>query len=712
MIKFSKFFVRACMCSCLFTAVISCKQTDDFFSDNKGNGTETTENFNFSTTQEVDLIVDYSEFETLGPVRFGIYATNPVVGENTESEHIDENIKPLLEVYTDDGGKFDQTLSLPAYAKTLHIVTGNLAIGFAHSTVEVVNGTAKVVVKNDGSTTRASAATRATGPGVSTKDMSKLKSTAYEVNSSGNPTSVQIYKEWATELGTWNSASGRPDYQMNKATATPALVLSDSEVKDMYNMVCNILPNGKDNSRYRNSSDLTLKKASEVSVTVLGSFTCWNSTLGYYYYNESSKPTSPMDLNIIMLFPNSQDGQRDLNWNYQGNIGTKRGDAIQLMYYPNIANGDLSGATKTFPAGTKIGFIMRSNAWGMMGDEYCSIKMPGNSKWNKKMNIWASSTDGMSYAHANLGSSFTKPNPNGAARTAEFSYTAANGTKYVILAFEDACDDYDFNDLIFALNPANAFVEMDELEKDKTTKHGVYAFEDRWPAHSDYDMNDVVIDCEHELYYSNGKVKTEIYNLTTYQNYAALKSGLALRLKTKANPSKIVMKKKGPKQSEASVVDFTYDAKEKVYYLTDHVTRDLNTTYIFELTYSTVQEIRNISEIEPFLYGTRKYKEGNEEVDKPWEVHLPGSAPTNGMFMGFFRTYDDFSVYHDGGWYKSNSQYPFAFYLDNATASDFFDTILNPDNESKAISEFYNGFIPWSLSKGTTNADWYLHPKQ
>lgn len=708
MIKSSLFFFRACMYSCIILAVVSCKQTDEFFSGDDDKEGETVNEFDFSTTREVDLIVDYSEFDTYGPVRFGIYDTNPVVAEDTEFEYVDENIKPLIEVYTNERGKFDQTLSLPSYAKILHIVTGNLAIGFDHSIVEVANGTTKVVVKNDGSTTRASVGTRAEGPGESTQDMSKLKSTAYEVNSSGIPTSVQVYKEWKTQLGTWNSASGRPDYQLDKSTANPGLILSDSEVKDMYNMVCNILPNGKDNSRYRNSFDLTLKKASEVSVTVLGSFTCWNSTLGYYYYNESSKPTSTMDLNIIMLFPNSQDGQRDLSWNYQGNIGTKRGDVIQLKYYPNIATGDMSGETTTFPAGTKIGFIMRSNAWSMMGDEYCSIKK-GGSKWNKKMNIWAASSDGMSWANPKINGSFSKPNPNGDARTAEFSYSAANGTKYVILAFEDACDDYDFNDLIFALNPADAFVAIDELEKDKTTKHGVYAFEDKWPAHSDYDMNDVVVDCEHELYYENGKVKKEIYNLTTYQNFVTLQSGLALRLNTKVNPSSIVMKKKSPNQSEASVVSFTYDTKEKVYYLTDNITRDLNSTYIFELTYSTAQEIRKISEIEPFIYGIRQDKEGNNQ---PWEVHLPGYGPTNNMYMGFFRTYDDFSVYHDGGWYKSNGEYPFAFYLDNASAEDFFDTILDPANESKAISEFYPGFIPWSKSKGATNADWYLHPKK
>ncbi|MBO4905793.1 MAG: LruC domain-containing protein [Bacteroidaceae bacterium] len=706
--KSINYFGNVCVYACLLFVAISCNDTDDFFSSKSNeNNSEEAYDFDFSTTRDVDLIVEYNGFETYGPVRFSVYDTNPIVGENTDYEYMNENIKPIIELYTDNRGKFDQTINLPTYAKVLHIVTGNLAIGFSHTMVEVVNGEAKAVIDNDGSTTQSPMVTRAAGPGESTQDMSKLKSTAYEVTSSGTPTSVQVYKEWVTPLGTWNSASGRPDYQLNKATANPGLILSENEVQSMYNTVCNLLPNSKDNSRYQNSSDLTLKKASEVSLTVLGSFTCWNSTLGYYYYDMNTPPTSREDLNIIMLFPNTQDGQRDLSWNYQGNIGTKRGDVIQLKYYPNIASGDLSGETTTFPAGTKIGFIMRSNAWGMMGDEYCSIKK-GGSKWNKKMNIWASSTDGMSYANPKINGSFSKPNPNGKARTAEFSYTTSDGIKYVILSFEDACDDYDFNDLIFALNPADVFVAIDELAKDKTTRHGVYAFEDRWPSHSDYDMNDVMVDSKHEIYYENGLVRKECYNLTTYQNFVSDKSGLAIRLKTKVTPKSIVMKKISSGETTAKTVTFTEDETDKgVYYLTSDITRDINSTYIFEITYSTTQVIAKLADIEPFIYGTRKNKD--DEYTR-WEVHQPGCGPTSHMDMSYFRTHDDFSIFHDGGWYKSNTEYPFAFYLDNATAEDFFETILNPDNESVAISEFYPGFIPWSLSKGAENADWYMHP--
>lgn len=705
------FLARACTFACILFMASSCKDTDEFFSneDDKTNAT-TANTFDFSTTQEVDLIVDYSDFETLGPVKFSVYATNPIVGKNTDYEHLNENIKPLIELYTDDNGKFDQTLTLPSYAKVLHIVTGNLAIGFDHSIVEVVNNEAKVVVKNDGTTmdiyypTRA---TRATWEGEPTNELGKLISTGYKVNSSGNATSTQVYNTWHTPLGHWNTASGHPvDYLLDKTkVTTPGLVLSQKEVDDMYNEVCNILPNntGIDNSHYRTSADVTLKEESEVTITALGSFTCWNSSLAYYYYTEGTKPTDRMDLNPIMLFPNTQDGKRYGDDNskqttYKGNIGMIRGDVIQLMYYPNIANNDYSGATTKFPKGTKIGFLMRTNGWGMMGDEFCT------KTYKNAQNIWVSSTEGMSFAEPFSGKTFKKPNPNGEARTAMFSYTASDNTKYCILAFEDACDDTDYNDLIFALNPSNVFLGLNDVEKDKTTISGVYAFEDRWPQKADYDMNDVMLDYTQELTFTDGKISKQTISLTTYQNFVSDVSGLAARLVFKTKPTTIEMKK-AAKNNTASAAQFDYDGE--AYYLTSNITGELGSTYIFELTYSTPQSIENIASIQPFLYRD-EIKDGKESR---WEVHIPYEAPTSKMDKSYFGKGSDASNVNAKRYYVSSEDYPFAFYMANARIDYFTDNILKRDNESKPIDTFFPEFIEWSKSKGKKNADWYLHPQ-
>ena len=405
-----------------------------------------------------------------------------------------------------------------------------------------------------------------------------------------------------------------------------------------------------------------------------------------------------MDLNPIMLFPNTQDGKRytgDVETIYKGNIGMVRGDVIQLKYYPIIANGDYSGATTIFTKGTKIGFIIRTNGWGMMGTQYCT------KSYSNTMNIWVSSTEGMSYAMPFSGKTFKKPNPTGEARTAMFSYTTEANRKYCILAFEDACDDTDYNDLIFALNPASVFVGLNDAEKDKTTTSCIYAFEDMWPARGDYDMNDVIVDCKHQMEYSKGKVKTETFKLTTYQNVVEKVSGLAMRLNTKVTPSKIVMKK-GPKDSNPTTCTFTKDSKENVYYLTSDVKSEINTSYIFEITYSTAQTLDKCATIEPFLYGIRD--------GKSWEVHLPYKKPTANMDTSFFGTENDYSVPSRGEYYVRPGYYPFAFELEGATAEDFFNTILDPANECHPIDDFYPSFIQWSVSKGKECTDWYLNP--
>jgi LruC domain-containing protein len=698
-----KMFASVCAYACLAFTVSSCDKDEFFDSKDSGGTSAVTEDydFDFSTTRAVDLKVEYNGYDLYGPVLFSVYNVNPIVNEGTETEFVDETIKPIFQAYTNEYGRFNSTVNLPAYAKVLHVVTGDFMIGLTRKMAEVKDDAAEAVVTRKTANKAPRLLTRAQGPGESTNDMSKLFCTAWEMNSKGQKSSVQVYKDWVTPLGTWNSASGRPDYLLDSETCDPRLVFSPEEFDGLYNTVKTALNSGTTCKEfYRASADLTLAKESEVTITALGSMTCWNSALGYYYYNESNKPQNRSDLNIIMLFPNTQDGQRDLSWDYQGNYGSVRGDAVQLIYYPNIANNDFSGATTIFPTGTKIGFILKPNAWSMQGSTYCS-KKTATYFWDKKMNIWAASTEKMSYANSNLGK-LNIPNPLGDARTAKFAYTSAQGNKYAIVSFEDACDDQDYDDLIFALNPSNIFTELATVEKGKTTTSGVYAFEDKWPERGDYDMNDVLVDCKHEMEFSNnGNVQKEIYKLTTYQNVVALVSGLALKLNTKVTPKSIVMKK-GHKDGTSVVCTFTKDT-ENCYYLTSDVKSEINYTYTFEITYSTAQPLENLATIEPFLYGERE--------GKYWEVHLPGKKPTSKMDTSFFHTYDDASDISAGRYYVRNSVYPFAFYLEGASAEDFMNTILARENESTPINVFYPDFIQWSTSKGEKCQDWYLNPK-
>lgn len=668
---------------------------------------EAPNSFDFSTVQKVNLSVDYSAFKTYGSVFFGVYAENPIIEvEDAPDDKWNEDVKPIYEDYTEANGKFNAVVELPAYAQHLYIATGNFFTGMMVLEADVKNGAASVVAENQQVVTTRGG-TRAEGDGVSTSDLSKLNLTN-TVKSNGTVTNEKIYNDWKTWLGTWNSATGCPDYLLDKTKAKSDLVISEEEMEGLYTAVGNAFVSGSTlNDEYSSYPDLLLTQDSEVTFTLLGGSTCWKSCLGYYYYTDDNKPTKPSDINIIMLFPNTQDGQwvrygKKNGETYNG-IGVERGDVVQLMYYPNIANNDNTGATTKFPKGTRIGFILKTQGWAMQGNDYC-IRCKGNKYYNNKYNTWCATTDGLSYCSP-IGNQGDYPNPKGDSRGAKFSYKTKNGDNYTIISFEDAMDDQDFDDLIFALKPVGVFAPLPEIANKKSSTTGVYAFEDMWPNKGDYDLNDAVVNVKHEKEFEviddEVKIVKETFYLTTYQNYVELTSGLALTLNTKVTP-KVAMKKIVAGETEA--VGASFATEGNIYYLTEDFKGEIGTTYILELSYTNpLSSSADLASIQPFIYRS--------EGKKNWEVHIPMEAPTANMNTSYFGKGDDKSNPDKGPYFVRQGDYPFAFYLKGADISAFKETILKRENESKSIDQFFPDFLDWSISGGTTNQDWYLKPK-
>lgn len=705
--------------------VASCKDKDLYEGplengDSTGKTVEEMNTFDFSTVQAVDLSIDYSAFKTYGPVFFSVYSENPFEGED-ESISLKEDVKPIYEEYTNRDGKYSKKVILPSYAKDLYVVTGNFLVPATLISGTIQDGKVSLVAENY-QQTNASARSAAPRKAEATTSLETLYQLSYMVDvKTGDKTNTQIYKEWATPLGSWDRESGHPNYLLDKNTADSRLIFNEEEISGLYETVCNALSqNSTCNEMYRIQADLTLEKESEVSATFLGSMTCWNNTLGYYYYNDSNKPQSLMDVNIIMLFPNTQDGHWTRDWcpnpNFYGNIALERGDAVQLMYYPNIANGDLSGATTIFPKGTKIGFILKSNGWGMQktqGTKKFFNSYNGGSRSKelplaRQYNVWAASTDGLSYCNTTgLASADCKfQNPEGLSRSAKFAYKNSNGNEYAIVGFEDACNDLDYDDIVLALKPADVFATLPKVEDKKTTTTGVYAFEDLWPSKGDYDLNDVMVEMTHEKNFTvksgtTYKVNQETFYFTTNQNYVTLKSGLGVVLNTKIKTSSIVMKKVDPKTGETT--DATFQIDGGAYILTEDVKAELGTTYIIQINYSDgYTDLNKQAEAKPFIYRT----EGEGRI----EVHIPYEAPTQKMITSYFGTLDDKSVPAENKYYVRSGNYPFAFYLQGVSLSNFEETLLKRENEKVKISDLYPYFLPWAESKGAEHADWYLHP--
>lgn len=695
------------VCSLVFLAslLVACGDKFQFDPSNNpgGDGNKKVANtFNFSTVQKVQLNVDYSAFKTYGPVFFGVYTQNPFI-EGSDADFWDENATPIFEDYTDANGKFSEVVELPTYAQHLYIATGNFFTGMYLMEADVKNSSASVVAENL-NVVASPVLNRAAGPGESTNDLSALNLTNI-ITDNGTVTDEKVYNDWKNWLGSWNSATGQPDYLLDKSTADSKLVISKNEMEGLYATVGKAFVSGSAlNEEYCSYPDLLLEKESEVTFTLLGSSSCWNSSLGYYWYTDDNKPTKPSDLHVVMLFPNTQDGEwgNAVKWNlrsYNNNVGIHRGDVVQLMYYPNIANNDKTGASKVFPKGTRIGFVLKTQAWSMQGKDY-SLNI-GSFSGEKKYNVWCSTTDGLSYGKKLAGDNGKYPNLDGQSRGAKFSYKAANGDTYTLISFEDALDDLDFDDLIFALKPVGVFAPVPEIENKKSSTTGVYAFEDLWPNKGDYDLNDAVVNEKHEKEFNdNGKIIKETFYLTTYQNYVTKTSGLALTLNTKKNPSMISMKKIAKGSTVAEEASFTKDGN--VYYLTSDIKGELGTTYILELTYGTaLNSSSQMASIQPFIYRS-------ENDEKNWEVHIPMEAPTAKMNTSYFGTADDCSDPSKGLYFVRSGNYPFAFYLKGANIEVFKETILNRDNESKRIDELFPGFLEWSISNGATHQDWYL----
>ena len=694
---------------------VSCSKTDVYDANantNQGNEQKVetpkvANTFNFSTTQNVALTIDYSADKVPTAVFFSIYDENPlnveVSEDGYETRTLKEELTPIYENYTNSNGVFNRTIELPSYAKHLYVLTGDFTVSQTLMEADVQGGAAKLVSGSAKAATRA-AGTRA---GEQTTSLETLWNISWEVDkNNGNKTDTRIYQDWLTPLGSWDKDSGRPSY-VNQVT-NDKLKFTEEEYQAVYAAATAALNVNKQcDDALITQADLQLVKDSEVGITMLGGNTCWHSTLGYYYYT-GEVPTRE-NLHIIMLFPNTQDGHwtagAGANNNYNGNIGVQRGDVVQLKYYPNIAQGDMETVSDIFPAGTKLGFILKANGWGMqptVGDK--KYYVTGVSYGNRKYNVWGASTDGLSYCNANgrTGSDWAHLNPNGESRTAKFQCTTPNNHTYAVVSFEDACNDKNYSDVIFSLKPMDAFQKLPDPEDKVVETKGVYCFEDLWPSKGDYDLNDCVVGFKHAKKFEKKfdetefKVIKETFSLTTYQNFVTLKSGLALTLNTQAEPTSVVMKKvKGGVESK---VNFTKDG-DKEYLLTEDITGELGTEYLLELYYEGGISDEQTASVKPFIFR-------NQDNGKRWEVHIVGEAPTSKMDTSLFGTEDDLSDPAQGKYFVREGNYPFAFYLNNATVSDIA-RILDRANESKSIDQLFSGYMNWVNTGGDADSKWY-----
>jgi len=390
-----------------------------------------------------------------------------------------------------------------------------------------------------------------------------------------------------------------------------------------------------------------------------------------------------------MIFPNTQDGRwSNSPWESRLYQGVERGTAVQLIYYPEIADGSKAGATTVFPADYRIGFVLATNAW-------TNRLRAGDKKYR------AATSDGLSVN--NNGVAYQTP------RTAVFRYTdKKSGINSVLFSFEDHNNDENFSDVVFTMtsNPVDAVtdipsVDVNDGKKTANVLRGIYAFEDLWPSRGDYDMNDVMVRSDYEKVFNEKGIFEESFMLKTFANFAGNANGLAVTLTGAAADAKLEFSVRKPGAETFEAADFERDGK--VVLLTPDVKETMGATYRITAKYDAPVADAQAGTIKPFIYRTDR---DGLTAGKRWEVHIPYEAPTARAEMSFFGTNDDKSVPEKGIYYVRAENYPFAFFLSGANDGDVA-KLLDQTNEKSPIDQVYPAYAEWAATNGEKNKDWY-----
>lgn len=637
----------------LLLFIFSCSEHHVYQGDGEGEKQKFND-FDFSTIQEVDLQVAYQNMGGIeAAVYFEVYDEMPV--ENKGYAYVKkEDVLPLYGYTTGEDGTFNKKLKLPAYAKTLYIYTPAF---YAQTLIEapVENGIA-----------------------IATDMVPGIESAGTKATTSGRYTSQAYTKDgWKDWLGNWD----KDGYVQYIYKGSELKYYNPGKLYTAHASVLNV--NGKCPEKFRMSKDFYVSEDGEVAVTLLGGNTCWNSSLGYYYYKDGEEPASLQDVHVVMLFPNTQDGQWSINKTAaRATRGVDRGTVVQLKYYPNIANGSKAGETTVFPEGYRIGFVLATNAWtnrvsGFTGDK----KYRAATSKNLSVN--------------NNGVPYNEP------RTAVYHYQSG-GMDAIIFSFEDHTDDENFSDVVFAVksNPVDMLTEeIPEVKEDKQTiktRVGVYAFEDMWPQQYDYDMNDVVVNVSYEKTIDGSAkdrgIYTESFTFKPFENVAINTNGLGVTLED-AGEAELSFTLNGEK---AEVVK----KDGNVILLTNNIKEGMGKEYKLTLTYQNpVQKEQANAKV--FIW-----KEGAGAGN--WEVHLSKEAPTALADRSelYFGQKDDRSDLVKGIYYVCEGNYPFAIFLSGCTEGNIGKLLL-PENETHPVNTVYPNYTGWVNSNGEKYQDWY-----
>lgn len=634
--------------------------------------------FKFSTIKNLPVSITAldNEDKPLSNVRFNILTDYRLSGG-----------KDILTASTDANGSISLTYTFPDYLDSVVVATDFL--GLPNET-KVSAKLGQIALKLGGRypVTKSAEA----GPGFKSTTASNIK----------------------TPLGTWDS-SGVPKYLEPVNDVIDASFLNDintmlPEREDIRKKHPELLNNA-------NQSNLVLIDDCDVWVTFISEGASWLNSLGYYYYPTDNPPKTVADISALnVIFPNCS---------FPGSGGNLHSGNKVKLKGPNVDG--------SFPKNTTIGWVLFANGYSNNQVTPGSWTLYSDWKFNPE-------------ADDNLKKHFL------------FLYDRAR-YKF-LLTVEDwrrdqtSCDQ-DFNDCMYYVT-ANPIQNVntsgippvtyqgsdadgdgvpdnfDDYPNDPTKAYNSYypskgtfgsvAFEDMWPFLGDYDLNDMVIDCNFNQISNASNQIVEIDGQISLRAMgASFKNGFGFQLPFPASyvsKCTVTSKKTGLPISLTNLVNIDpITGLEKgqdnaVVILSDNGFNLLpqigggigaNTTpgvpWVSPDTLNVVIKLKSpgpLSSIGTAPYNPFIFVDG----DRGREVHLPDQAPTTLVNRAFFGTQSDNSDPASGRYYRTKNNMPWGI-----SFADHYDY----PNEKTDIINAHLHFAEWAISGGTLYKDWYLN---
>jgi hypothetical protein len=652
----------------LATALTGCISHDDLYvppvdDDTSNELKPITEYFDFNTTHEVNVSVDYGK--TNAQVLLQFYAQCPLV-ENAETQSYTIEGTPIYSIFTDEKGQFNGHVELPTYLQSVFIYSPYWG---APTLVEAEVKDATIQV-NTAAVSRSAlkAQTRV------------AESPSYKYFEDGFYTLV----DWTDKYGKVN------DYNGLYAEGPFSGAFINGIRRALWNGK-DTKPNGLDNSAYTAPTAVTntsvlgtvvdengvtqIVESATITLNFLFEAGWFESALGYYYYPTDACPSNPSGLKKFIITPNvsiaynAPYGVKGYDQFSAGSAPMQTNTSITLLY--ETEDGQL---TPNFPPGYTIGYFLISNGFNSATGE---VQLSGQVH-GKNVNIF--------YSNNEWNDKQTKR---------FISATAPDGT--LIYGVEDG-EDKSYDDGVFTISSSpNIAIQQPDRKPLNPTEFQLtfyddvqrtYAYEDIWPTGGDYDMNDVVIQHRSEVEMDN---KNNVYTVKDYftpvqlpgsaQNHDAF----AIQFGDQTGNSRTFPDGSLWEESTGSLILFP--SANNAYGKTFTVVRDFK-GFITKQQLATDEQVLN-----PYIIV--KYQAGQ---DDRIEVHLPKLSATARADQSLINSKDD-AYYID-----KDGQHPFAISVPGLQ--------YIPANEMVSINQHYPMFTDWVTSGGTKNQDWWKYPAE